>query len=147
MKSHFSWDFVLAPFQLKNIAVVNSSAKNSNPLPPRTGGAVGGWWGVMALSAFLFLKLLSCNASSWVNFKLCLHMTFACMSTCDAHYDTVMVSMIPSGVYTWHFAFQKMGWEPILCICVCVSISTMLNFHAHGHAHRHANVMCKQSFT
>ena len=28
MKSHFSWDFVLAPFQLKNIAVVNSSAKN-----------------------------------------------------------------------------------------------------------------------
>ena len=28
MKSHFSGDFVLAPFQLKNIAVVNSSAKN-----------------------------------------------------------------------------------------------------------------------
>ena len=28
MKSHFSSDFVLAPFQLKNIAVVNSSAKN-----------------------------------------------------------------------------------------------------------------------
>ena len=27
MKSHFSWDFVLAPFQLKIIAVVNSSAK------------------------------------------------------------------------------------------------------------------------
>ena len=30
MKSHFSWDFVIAPFQLKNIAVVNSSAKNGN---------------------------------------------------------------------------------------------------------------------
>ena len=30
MKSHFSWDFVLAPFQLKNIAVVNSSAKKED---------------------------------------------------------------------------------------------------------------------
>ena len=32
MKSHFSWDFVLAPFQLKNIAVVNSSAKNQTDI-------------------------------------------------------------------------------------------------------------------
>ena len=33
--------------------------------------------------------------------KLCLHMTFACASTCSANYDAAMVSMIPSGgVYT-----------------------------------------------
>ena len=39
MKSHFSWDFVLAPFQLKNIAVVNSSAKNTTV----SGSLVGPW--------------------------------------------------------------------------------------------------------
>ena len=37
MKFHISWDFVLAPFQLKNIAVVNSSAKKKREMMAEKG--------------------------------------------------------------------------------------------------------------
>ena len=69
-----------------------------------------------------------------------LHVTSACVSTCDAN----------NGIQdtNWRclhvtFACQRMGLGPILCVRVCITIDSMLNFDADADA----DVTCKQGFT
>ena len=70
---------------------------------------------------------------------LCLHVTSACASTCDAKngiHDTKWRCLHIT------FEFQRMGLWPILCMCICITIDSMLNFDTDAHAH----VTCKQDF-
>ena len=73
--------------------------------------------------------------------KVCLHVTFACVSPCDANN---VFQHTKWSVYTWHLHLRvthRMGWEPILCICI--TIHTMLKVDADADAD--ANVTCKHS--
>ena len=69
---------------------------------------------------------------------LCLHITSACASTCEAKnglHDTKWRCLHVM------FAFQRI---PILCMCICVTIDSMLNFDADARKGARVDVTCKQ---